>query len=736
MLIAQDRASDCTIVLPDEPTAEEAHAAEELAHYLQAATGAELPVVSIGGAPDAKRILLGGAALEVAPDVRQLAGDAFIVRTVGEDTVLAGNPPRGTLYAVFDFLEREVGIRWFNWYGEEFVPDLDRLQIGEIDRLEEPAFVARDIYFHRNATQQQMRDFILRSRVTGPATSNLLSEEGYGGSVHKYGGRGVHTLFTYISPDDHFGEHPEWFSFLSGKRQDKQLCFSNPGLRTAMTDAIREQAAKSEGVRNISISAQDRGGAFCECPECVALSEREDCPGGPLYDYIAEIADEIAPDYPDVYITTLAYRHNQSEKPPANLQMPENVIIIFAPIDANFAESLEHPSNAETLSNIAAWPERTEHLWVWYYTNPYGGGAGLPLGNLGRLAGDMRLFKRTGVEGFFIEHDTGIGQMHVLADLQTWLLAKLMWKPEQDLEALIEDFTDHYYGAAGPKIREYIALLEAETAARALSLRWTTSPGQFRHLTPEFLAQAHAIFDAAEEAVEDDATLLQRVRIARMGLDRATLMTFGGEADKVSAPPQPVVERYRATWQRAIDERIAENRRGAVRPFVDDFLALAEAFREPAPLPPEIADEDPESVIQIGPMVVQQKGDVEVRPDPNAAMGIAATRPITYDRTFTIGAYAWDEKKIITQTEITAEDVPSAGYNVYRVGEGALTGQTSVWITRSWRLNVPIETAYDPENPDREFEIYASLRFEGPGFGQPGDEDRVFFDRIMLVPAE
>lgn len=736
LLIAGNGASEYAIVLPDEPTPEETHAAEELAHYLQASTGAELPTVGWTERPDAKRILIGATALEAAPDIAELEGDAFIVRTVGEDLVLAGNPPRATLYAVFDFLEREVGVRWFNWYGEEFVPEVERLQAGQIDRTEEPAFVARDIYFHRNATEQQMRDFILRSRVTGPATANLLGEEGYGGSIHKYGGRGVHTLFTYISPEDHFAEHPQWFSLLSGKRQDRQLCFSNPELREAMTDAIREQAAKMTGVRNISISAQDRGGAFCECPECVALAEREECPGGPLYDYIVEVADEISPDYPDVFITTLAYRHNQSEKPPANLRMPENVIIISAPIDANFAASLEHPSNAETLANITAWPERCEHLWVWYYTNPYGAGAGLPLGNLGRLYDDMRLFERIGVEGFFIEHDTGIGQMHLLADLQTWLLTKLMWEPERDLDALIEDFTDHYYGPAAPKMREYIALLEAETAAKELSLRWTTSPGQFRHLTPQFMAKAHAIFDDAEAVVADDPTLLQRVRIARMALDRATLMTFGGEQNRVSAPPRPVVTRYRATWDQAVEERLADHRKDAVRPFVDDFLALAEAFREPAPLPDELADVDPERVVQIGPMVVQQKGDVEVRPDADAAMGIAATRPITYDLPFTIGAYAWDEKKIITQLKLTADDVPSAGYNVYRVGEGALTGHTSVWVTRSWLLNVPIETAYDPESPDQKFAIYASLRFEGEGFGQPGDEDRVFFDRLMLVPVD
>jgi len=34
------------------------------------------------------------------------------------------------------------------------------------------------------------------------------------------------------------------------------------------------------------------------------------------------------------------------------------------------------------------------------------------------------------------------------------------------------------------------------------------------------------------------------------------------------------------------------------------------------------------------------------------------------------------------------------------------------------------------------FTIYASMRFEGPAYNQPGEEDRVFIDRIVLVRAQ
>ena len=64
-----------------------------------------------------------------------------------------------------------------------------------------------------------------------------------------------------------------------------------------------------------------------------------------------------------------------------------------------------------------------------------------------------------------------------------------MWNPNQDLHALVTDFTDHYYGPAAPAIREYLARLETATQAMTTPMPWNASPGQDRFLTPGLLAE-------------------------------------------------------------------------------------------------------------------------------------------------------------------------------------------------------------------------------------------------------
>ena len=55
----------------------------------------------------------------------------------------------------------------------------------------------------------------------------------------------------------------------------------------------------------------------------------------------------------------------------------------------------------------------------------------------------------------------------------------------------------------------------------------------------------------------------------------------------------------------------------------------------------------------------------------------------------------------------------------------------------AWNIQVRVSECYDPAHPDREWDIYASLRFEGPTYphGEKGAVDRVYVDRVVLVPA-
>jgi hypothetical protein len=59
--------------------------------------------------------------------------------------VLVGGRPRGTLYAVYRFLEDQIGVRWWNAY-EEHVPQRPTLHVSFLDRQGEPKFRYRDIY--------------------------------------------------------------------------------------------------------------------------------------------------------------------------------------------------------------------------------------------------------------------------------------------------------------------------------------------------------------------------------------------------------------------------------------------------------------------------------------------------------------------------------------------------------------------------------------------------------------
>ena len=47
-----------------------------------------------------------------------------------------------------------------------------------------------------------------------------------------------------------------------------------------------------------------------------------------------------------------------------------------------------------------------------------------------------------------------------MSEMRTYLVSKLMWNPDLDMDSLQTAFIDGYYGKAAPYIRKYITLLE------------------------------------------------------------------------------------------------------------------------------------------------------------------------------------------------------------------------------------------------------------------------------------
>ncbi|MCX7597738.1 MAG: DUF4838 domain-containing protein [Armatimonadetes bacterium] len=762
LVIAQHGQARATIVLGSDPTPAEETAARELAQHLERITGATFPVVAESEVVRGSRLLVGPSEearhLLGSDTVDSLGPEEFIVRTIGEDLLLVGGRPRGTLYAVYSFLEDDLGCRWMTWYGDEDIPRRDTLAVEGIDRRDKPAMAVRDIACHTNTTADKglMQRFLVRNRCQGPDLNFTGDLSAFGGTSHVYGfppgGWLVHTLFHWIPPEKHFAEHPEWFSLVGGRRvATAQLCFSNRGLRQALTAAILKRIGEDNPAGTYSVSAMDWVGGFCECPDCRALVEREGTPGAPLFDYLAELGPQVSRAYPDARISTLAYRKEQSEIPPKTIKLPDNVIVIFAPIDDNFAAPIDSPSNAETKRNLEDWTRVTSHLRVWYYPNTYG--PALPMGNLGKLASDFRLFKKLGVEGYFVEQDaTGIQDSRRVSDLQTWLIAKLMWNPDRDLDALIMDYTDRHYGAAAPMVREYLAALETATARQTTPMTWDANTGQHHYLTPELLLHCQALLDRAEAAVANDPTRLARVQHLRMSVDLACILRWDRlvAAGEVPFTMQQLIDRYRTTYTAAAKARLLPASLPALIAAMDEFLKWYELKTPLKPLPEPLGAVPAHRVRQLTPETALCGKTAALVQDPLAAAGIA----VKMEPTLSIPSYApqdlpasvlnlgfYDQTTGRQQHAYIgrSEPVTTGEYRLYPIGRTALSPQCYVWFDWSWGIQFhEIVGLYDPANPTKQWDLYASVRFEGPAYdpSSTAKENRFYVDRLVLVEGE
>ena len=443
----------------------------------------------------------------------------MVIRSVGTDLILTGGRPRGTLYAVFRFLEEYVGVHWWTPFEEE-VPHRPTLKLPALDDAGEPAFAYREPH-----PIDGPRKFCARNRLNGHFTALSAA---YGGSFGYGPPFHCHTFNLYFPPVEYFATHPEFYAEVGGLRYaDGQLCLTNEDLLERAAEKLEAYIAEGRRLaealgqpppRVYAFSANDWR-APCGCDACSAVVEREGSQSGPLLQFVNRLADRIRRTHPEVLLETLAYDYTFD--PPADLGARDNVIVrVSALFHRDYSKPLSHPRNRRYLTALEGWSARAAHLRVWDYIVTYGPDGDLPLPNVSFLAQDLRTYLELGVEGVFVSH----GRYSVdLRDLKLWLLAKLLEDPHRDERKLLRTFTDGYYGPAGKHIRRYLALRGKAVERRDCSFGFQPTAEEFCYLDLKFVASAQRLFDRAWQRVAARPTLARRVRHARLTLDRAAI---------------------------------------------------------------------------------------------------------------------------------------------------------------------------------------------------------------------
>jgi len=753
--------SSATIVFAAGATASEQMAAHEVADYLRQISGATFRVQPEDATPAAgSRVFVGQTAFALSQGLTadKLGPEEWIIRTFGRDLVIIGGQPRGTIYGAYHFLEDVLGVHWWNPF-EESVPQRRTVRIGTLKLQGKPVIPYRDIYMLYGHDRGR---FAARNRLNRDGDAPIGAQYGggrdYGPPYH------VHTFNQCFPPKEFFPQHPEWYSLLDGKRtgEGSQLCLTQPELRQAFltkllnyidTSWATAKAAGAPPPLVFSVSQNDCLNP-CQCPNCQAIAAAEESECGPLLDFVNYLADGIKGRYPEVYIDTLAYQYTQ--KAPKTIRPRDNVIVRLCDTESDPTQPITAAANQAFREHLSRWARSARNLRVWDYAVTYANPVGMPMPTAQTYGPDYRFYAGHNVEGVFTELEFEI--LADMRDFKVWMMMKQLEDPFADYAKLTRIFTDGFYGRGGKYVRQYLTDLEKEAVARRTHCDWNSTPQSLTYLNLSFINRAQKLFDQAERAAGSDATLLRRVRHARLPLDRATValhprltsdwLALGQPAGQAPPDRQATAQRVLDTWLAQAKLRLPESAQETERQHAEGEMRRYAIFADRVTLPEKFRGLPKGSVYDYIATMTRNWADVvKVVKDPEAETGIAnqldlaansVDSPEKYGLPMPWGLYGTIEKKFVGGNTIQAGDIPGPGYHWYKMGSFPIAPGYYAYFFWSWIIQVEVDNVFDPAKPDQKFDVWARIKFTGPRFphAKPSDKDAIFLERLVLVKTE
>ena len=418
----------------------------------------------------------------------------------------------GSIYGVVTLLEQYLGVNY--WAYETYdCPRMATIELPVISRAESPAFRYRQSQSYGNADPT----YRLWYRFKEP--NDIFAADLW-----------VHT-FNRILPSSVYGEaHPEWYSFINGKRQPgdhSQWCLTNPEVFEMACQKIDSIFRANPGRRTISVSQNDGNNTQCQCPACKAVDEEEGSPSGNLIRFMNKLAQR----FPDKEFSTLAYLY--SMHPPKHTKPLPNVNIMLCDIDCMREVPLtDNASGRDFVKALTGWSAISNNIFIWDYGINFDNQVA-PFPNFHILQKNIQLFKENHATMLFEQVNGARGTD--FSELRAYMLSKLMWNPYCDADSLMQTFMRGYYGPAAPYMYQYQKILQGALLASGKNLWIYDSPITHKDgmLNKNLRKTYNELFDKAERAVIEgcegtevhgyENSFLDHVRISRLPLQYAEL---------------------------------------------------------------------------------------------------------------------------------------------------------------------------------------------------------------------
>lgn len=526
--IVEDSMAKCVIVKPSCTSEKIRRAAVTLRTYLELVTGADIDVItdSMVVPEGMARIHVGDTSYsetietnlpqwmnygtEVFPTI-----DAFFIKVVDCDNlVIMGASDDAVLYGVIGFLKKYVDVRqfWPGMPGEigDDICNMPTLKIPEIEWRDWPYFYSRHVSMF-SFGGRFITNF-LRMHTTLPCNENYSK---------------------WLPPESYGQSHPEYFPLISGARRIPpdplargwQPCVSNPEVVEIFAENIKEYFRQNPDEIGVNLSIND-GHGDCECENCrsydsswadyslrIGMTNR-------YLSFTKKVKFIVDAEFPEKILVSLAY--SSMQPPPDQIRVGFNIMPVLT-VSGNFFTAWDEWSRTGSRIMGMYLHHNDQLMFI------------MPMVDIHQMANRIKYAVASGKARLFY------GEMFPqwpISGIVTYIISELLWDPRQDVDKLLHDYYDNFFGPAADPMETFYAILESgynqwvDGSGEPHWYGYDISPlveankyDQFDLLKEKGLVQATAALKSAKELAIDDPKITKRIELVEANFTLPAMAT-------------------------------------------------------------------------------------------------------------------------------------------------------------------------------------------------------------------
>lgn len=464
-------------------------------------------------------IYVGRAANSALIDLSDVKDDGYKLEIKPEGIYIVGKTDDATRNGIYDFLETHLECMYVS-PENTYVPLCPTVKLALEEKTVNPTITWRKVYQYESVQNGWYERLKMNGTIVKEGENSI--------ELYNEWGTWCHSSFEFVSPEKYFDEHPEYYAKFLGKRRYQfnvlgrtfptHLCYTNEEVyQIAEAELVKRIEANPE-VKFWDFSIMDTYFATCRCKECKKFNKEAGSEMGTLLAFLNRLADAIRDDYPDVYLSTLAYQ--RVKNPPKNMKCAPNLCINVCafPGTQSYPYSTEGGIKAsrEFAERVVEWGKICDNILVWDYVVNFTH-LKLPFPNFEFQKENLEFYLENNIR--FVFHQGSREPMDENAEMRTYLLSRQLWDKDVDLLALAKKYVAVVYGDAAGLVEEYMDTANAAMIESGADLSLYDSPKKHKNgylapkLTDKYLELTEKMLEVAENSDTVNVKAVEMLRV-------------------------------------------------------------------------------------------------------------------------------------------------------------------------------------------------------------------------------